>query len=68
MLESHPSTRSIGSSGVLVSGNVQRGWDWREGLPRNVKGSDVLRRLRVTLAKELSLALLEEGSEVVMED
>lgn len=32
-----------------------RGWDWRAGLPHDAKGSDVLRSLRLGLAKALSV-------------
>ncbi|KAI9778940.1 MAG: hypothetical protein M1835_004806 [Candelina submexicana] len=49
--------RSIGSSGVLVGGDgkeVKRGWDWRKGITREGKAEDVLRILRVGLAKELA--------------
>lgn len=56
MLESGPPSRSMGSSGVLVSGNIKRGWDWRSGLPREVKGAEVLRELRLGLAKQLAMA------------
>lgn len=51
---------SIGSSGVLVSrpGDVARGWDWRVGLPEAIKGEDVLRSLRLGLARGLSLGAL----------
>lgn len=53
---------SAGGSGVLVSrpgdsdekGESERGWDWRAGLPEDAKGEDVLRILRVGLARKLS--------------
>lgn len=55
---------SAGSSGVLVprpgdkdSGRA-RGWDWRAGLPERIKGEDVLRMLRLGLAKGLSFGAL----------
>ncbi|KAI9880783.1 MAG: hypothetical protein M1830_000219 [Pleopsidium flavum] len=51
--------RSMGSSGVLVKGEVKRGWDWRNGLGRGVKGEDVLRVLRVGLAKEVARGWLD---------
>ena len=56
----------MGSSGVLIAGNVQRGWDWREGLHRNVTGADVLKLLRVGLARDLSLAELDQGGDIIM--
>ncbi|EAU38580.1 conserved hypothetical protein [Aspergillus terreus NIH2624] len=57
---------STSSSGVLVPrmnegrrGRAQeRGWDWRAGLPADVKGDDVLRMLRLGLAKGLSFGAL----------
>ncbi|KAJ5681460.1 uncharacterized protein N7477_001400 [Penicillium maclennaniae] len=55
---------SAGSSGVLVprpgdkdSGRA-RGWDWRAGLPESTRGEDVLRMLRLGLAKGLSFGSL----------
>jgi len=65
---------SASSSGVLVSkpgggggsskgpdDAFRRGWDWRAGFrDRNTSGKDVVRSLRVKLARELSLAELEE--------
>ena len=32
----------------------QRGWDWRAGLPSDAKGEDVLRILRLSVAKEIA--------------
>ncbi|OJI88704.1 hypothetical protein ASPTUDRAFT_135239 [Aspergillus tubingensis CBS 134.48] len=53
---------SVGSSGVLVpradadspTTSTERGWDWRAGLPEDATGEDILRILRVGLAKGLS--------------
>ncbi|PYH42220.1 putative nuclear pore complex subunit Nup85 [Aspergillus saccharolyticus JOP 1030-1] len=53
---------SAGSSGVLVprwnsakGGTVhERGWDWRAGLPDDVAGEDILRTLRLGLARGVS--------------
>lgn len=52
---------SVGSSGVLVPGGEdgKRGWDWRMGFGREVKGEDVLRILRLGLAKEVARAWVE---------
>lgn len=66
MLGSHSRSRSgSGSgSGILVprpgqkSETVQRGWDWRAGLPEDAKGSDILRILRLGLARGLSFGAL----------
>ena len=57
--------KSIGGSGVLVSrrGEVaERGWDWRAAFrPVGIRGADVLKVLRMGIAKDLSMAQLEEG-------
>jgi hypothetical protein len=53
--------RSIGSSGVLVKGNVQRGWDWRRGLHAGTSSQDVLKMLRLGLAKEVARACIMEA-------
>ncbi|KAJ5807582.1 hypothetical protein N7447_011038 [Penicillium robsamsonii] len=50
---------SVGSSGVLVpapgdKASADRGWDWRAGLPETAKGEDILRMLRLGLARGLS--------------
>ncbi|KAJ5175630.1 uncharacterized protein N7482_001507 [Penicillium canariense] len=57
---------STGSSGVLVPRPSEkdqvagraRGWDWRVGLPEATKGADVLRMLRLGLARGLSFSAL----------
>jgi hypothetical protein len=46
--------RSIGNSGVLVKGNVKRGWDWRRGLSSGTTGENILQMLRLGLAKDLA--------------
>jgi len=55
--------QSIESSTVLVKGgtvdDAKRGWDWRKGFPRGVKGDDIIRILRLGLARELSRAFAE---------
>ncbi|CAG8278501.1 unnamed protein product [Penicillium olsonii] len=45
---------SLGSSAVLVGADAERGWDWRAGLPESAKGEDILRMLRLGLARGLS--------------
>ncbi|KAJ4292560.1 hypothetical protein N0V90_009223 [Kalmusia sp. IMI 367209] len=54
---------STESSTVLVKGggvdDVKRGWDWRKGFPRGAKGEDVIRVLRLGIAKELGRAFAE---------
>lgn len=52
--------RSMGSSGVLVKSNIKRGWDWRRGLSAGVTGEDVLRMLRLGLAKEVARVWIAE--------
>jgi hypothetical protein len=52
--------QSMGSSGVLVKGNIKRGWDWRHGVSAGITGDDVLRILRLGLAKDLAKAWLVE--------
>lgn len=55
---------SAGSSGVLVplpgdkDGAHERGWDWRSGLNEETRGEDILRMLRLGLARGLSLGVL----------
>jgi len=52
---------SMGSSGVMVKGNIKRGWDWRQGISASTKGDDLLRILRFGLAKDLAKAWLNEA-------
>jgi hypothetical protein len=53
--------QSIESSGVMVKGNVKRGWDWRRGISAGTTGEDLLRILRLGLAKDLARAWLAEA-------
>ncbi|TAQ90067.1 hypothetical protein B7494_g1614 [Chlorociboria aeruginascens] len=53
--------RSIGSSGVLVKGDIRRGWDWRQAVSAGTTGDDILRILRLGLAKDLAKAWLIEA-------
>ena len=53
--------QSMSSSGVLVKGNVKRGWDWRHGISAGTKGEGLLRILRLELAKDLAKAFLMEA-------
>ncbi|KAF9886432.1 hypothetical protein FE257_011464 [Aspergillus nanangensis] len=63
MLES-ARTGSTSSSGVLVPrsnegrGPQERGWDWRAELPVDTKGEDILRMLRLGLARGMSFGAL----------
>jgi hypothetical protein len=51
---------TVGSSegsGVLIkSGEVKRGWDWRQGLRRNLTGADILKVVRLSLSEEVAKA------------
>ncbi|EQL31103.1 hypothetical protein BDFG_06494 [Blastomyces dermatitidis ATCC 26199] len=71
MLESQSRKRdggstSIENSGVLIphpnarqgGANVKRGWDWRARIRKDVKGQDILRILRLQIAKGLSFGAL----------
>ncbi|EPS30939.1 hypothetical protein PDE_05893 [Penicillium oxalicum 114-2] len=55
---------SAKDSGALVprsgdeSTDSSRGWDWRVGLPEDTRGEDVLRMLRLGLARGLSVGAL----------
>lgn len=52
--------RSVGSSGVLVKGNLKRGWDWRRGLTVGATSEETLKVLRFGLSKELARVWLQE--------
>lgn len=55
--------QSTDSSTVLVQGgtvdDAKRGWDWRKGFDKDAKGSDVIRVLRLGIAKEIARAFAE---------
>jgi hypothetical protein len=57
--------QSMGSSGALVKGNIKRGWDWRRGVSAGTTGDDLLRILRLRLAKDLAKAWLSEADNTV---
>lgn len=54
---------STESSTIFVKGggvdDVKRIWDWRKGFPRGAKGEDIIRILRLGIAKELGRAFAE---------
>ncbi|PHH84955.1 hypothetical protein CDD83_1120 [Cordyceps sp. RAO-2017] len=58
MLASHLHRSTAGA------GKLHRGWDWRKAWMANTKGEDVLRKLRLGLAKDLA-ALWLEGADGV---
>ncbi|KAF5003665.1 hypothetical protein FDECE_9808 [Fusarium decemcellulare] len=51
---------------VSAGGKVYRGWDWRKGWLSTTKGEDVLRKLRLGLAKDLSVLWLEDADGVAL--
>ena len=50
-----------GNSKALVKSQetTRRGWDWRQGIPEDGKGEDVLRILRLGLAKDIARHWIE---------
>lgn len=50
----------------VVGGKVNRGWDWRKGWLANTKGEDVIRKLRLGLAKDLAALWLEDADGVAI--
>jgi hypothetical protein len=51
--ESKGSGKASEGSGVLVNGDLKRGWDWRKGLSQSAKGADVMKILRYAVAQEM---------------
>lgn len=55
--------QSAESSAVLVKGGhvdeSKRGWDWRRGFPKGASGEDIIRVLRLGIAKEIGRAFAE---------
>ena len=62
MLDSE-SSNDINSSRALMKSEEDgnRGWDWRKGLAAGAKGEDVLRILRLGLAKDIARHWISEG-------
>jgi hypothetical protein len=56
--------RSLGGSGAVGKVAVKRGWDWRAEVAAKTKGEDVMRRLRLGLAKDLAGLWLVEADEM----
>ncbi|KAL9132204.1 MAG: hypothetical protein Q9217_000008 [Psora testacea] len=55
------SQTSNGSGALIQSPRQQRrGWDWREGTARDTKGEDVLRILRLGLARDIARHWVED--------
>lgn len=55
--------QSADSSAVLVKGGKAedgtRGWDWRAGFPKGATGSDLVKILRLSVAREIARAFAE---------
>ena len=51
--ESKESGKASEGSGILIHGDVKRGWDWRKGLSQSAKGEDVVKILRFAIAQEM---------------
>ena len=60
MLNSQTSDGMKDHSLVKSQDMVKRGWDWRGGMARNAKGEDVLRVLRLGLAKDIAKHWIED--------
>jgi len=62
MLRSESS--GMGNSRALVKSGKEekRGWDWRIGFGEDAKGEDVLRILRLGLAKDIAKHWMIEGA------
>lgn len=57
--------RSLSGSGALGKVAVKRGWDWRTEVAAKTKGEDIMRRLRLGLAKDLAGLWLAEADAMV---
>lgn len=51
---------------LIAGADVRRGWDWRRGWLASTKGEDVLRRLRLGLARDLAGLWLAEADGVAV--
>ena len=47
------------SEAIVQDDGEKRGWDWRKGMDKDAKGEDVLRILRLGLAREVARAWME---------
>ena len=54
-----------GAGGALGKVSVKRGWDWRTQVGAKTKGEDVMKRLRLGLAKDLASLWLAEADSMV---
>lgn len=51
---------------VAAGGKIQRGWDWRKDFSMTTKADEVLRKLRLGLAKDLATLWLDEADASTM--
>jgi hypothetical protein len=57
--------RSLSGSGGLGKVNAKRGWDWRTEVAAKTTGADIMRRLRLGLAKDLATLWLADADAMV---
>ncbi|KAL2132170.1 hypothetical protein VTI74DRAFT_4133 [Chaetomium olivicolor] len=57
--------KSLSGAGPLGKVSVKRGWDWRTEVGAKTKGEDVMKRLRLGLAKDLAGLWVMEADEMV---
>jgi hypothetical protein len=57
--------RSLTGGGALGKVAVKRGWDWRAEVTTKTRGRDVMKRLRLGLAKDLAGLWVAEADEMV---
>jgi hypothetical protein len=50
----------------ISSGKIERGWDWRKCFHATTTAEDVLRKLRLGLAKDLASLWLEDADGVAL--
>ena len=63
MLDSASSAASGSKALIKPDKEERRGWDWRKGLEKDAKGEDVLRILRLGLARDIARHwVVEEGA------
>lgn len=57
------SSNGTGSNRALIKTqeDKNRGWDWRKGMAGETKGKEVLRILRLGLAKDIARHWISEG-------
>lgn len=57
--------KSVTASGLLNKGDIKRGWDWRKGIKAGMTAEDIIRVLRLGLARDLARAWLQESDEML---